>query len=56
MKPINSPTFALKSTRVVIGGTIIPAQIVITNEKIIEIAEFEAELDITAEDLSLIHI
>ena len=51
MKPINSPTFALKSTRVVTGGTIIPAQIVITNEKIIEIAEFEAELDITAEDL-----
>lgn len=46
-----SSILALKSTQVVINGSLTPAQIIIENGKITEIADYQAKIAVTAEDL-----
>lgn len=50
MNTINSPMLVLKSTQVVVNGALTPAQILIKNGKIAEIADYNAKLAIKAED------
>jgi allantoinase len=51
MSNLNPSIFAIKSTQVVLDGKLRPAQILVKNGKIIEIADYESQLSTATEDL-----